>query len=478
MKLFRLSFFLVLFYSIESDIIGVDTGLRPVSTQTTTDTNTNVGNGLKPFHSTINSTKSRIAFLVGINSYKATTSLKYAVGDSNSIEELLLKTGKYDKLIKLNDSGKIITTYDPKTDSYSSKNNPTIKPTKANIESTYKEVLADNPDMLLFYYSGHGFIEGEGGENYIAPKDVDVKFEKKKVGKEEVKIPVPLNGISLKKMGVDAAKVKKVVFLIDACRSPLPEEEEADVAPAKDAGKKELAIARLLGNESDGGKDTKSTKEAKNAKTASSKDAKIEEEKEIIRKANFLREGELPRRVLEAEGITMLIGAAPEVSSLEDEDFKSGIFTHFLKKAFSGGVQDENQEEYITEENLSRYIEDRFKQYYELRRKESEFAAEPKLYNLTFDRGKKGEILITYHRPIVGEQRIDKPVYFDEVREREVNGKLVYNEKGKREDLRFFAKDKQRDQFYPDSLNGVHKMKYAFENDNKGELKKIRSQTI
>nr|MBP9165119.1 caspase family protein [Leptospiraceae bacterium] len=201
MKLFRLSFFLVLFYSIESGIIGVDTGLRPVSTQTTTDTNTNVGNGLKPFHSTINSTKSRIAFLVGINSYKATTSLKYAVGDSEAIEDLLLRTGKYDKLIKLNDSGKIITTYDPKTDSYSSKNNPTIKPTKANIESTYKEVLADNPDMLLFYYSGHGFIEGEGGENYIAPKDVDVKFEKKKVGKEEVKIPVPLNGISLKKMG-------------------------------------------------------------------------------------------------------------------------------------------------------------------------------------------------------------------------------------------------------------------------------------
>ena len=108
MKLFRLSFFLVLFYSIESDIIGVDTGLRPVSTQTTTDTNTNVGNGLKPFSSTTALTKSRIAFLVGINSYKATTSLKYAVGDSNSIEELLLKTGKYDKLIKLNDSGKII----------------------------------------------------------------------------------------------------------------------------------------------------------------------------------------------------------------------------------------------------------------------------------------------------------------------------------------------------------------------------------
>ncbi len=409
-----------------------------------------------------NPQKNRIAFLVGINSYKATTSLKYAVGDSNAIEELLLKTGKYDKLIKLTDNGKITTVYDPKTDSYSSKNNSTIKPTKANIEATYKEILADNPDMLLFYYSGHGFIEGDGGENYIAPKDVDVKFEKKKVGKEEVKIPVPLNGISLKKMGIDAAKVKKVVFLIDACRSPLPED---DGSTDTDTGKKELTA-----------KDAKSTKEVKNTKTALSKDTKVEEEKEIIRKANFLREGELPRRVLEAEGITMLIGAAPEVSSLEDEDFKSGIFTHFLKKAFSGGVQDENQEEYITEENLSRYIEDRFKQYYELRRKESEFAAEPKLYNLTFDRGKKGEILITYHRPIVGEQRIDKPIYFDEARERNVRGKLIYNELGKREELRFFAKDKQRDQFIPDSLGAVHKMKYAFENDTTGELKKFEAK--
>ena len=101
-----------------------------------------------------------------------------------------------------------------------------MAPTKANIEATYQEVLAQNPDMLLFYYSGHGFIEGEGGENYIAPKDVDVKFEKKKVGKEIKEVAVPLNGISLKKMGFDAAKVKRVVFLIDACRSPLPEAEE------------------------------------------------------------------------------------------------------------------------------------------------------------------------------------------------------------------------------------------------------------
>jgi hypothetical protein len=98
-----------------------------------------------------------------------------------------------------------------------------MAPTKANIEATYQEILAANPDTLLFYYSGHGFIEGEGGENFIAPKDVDVKFEKKKVGQVEKEVPIPLNGISLKVMGIQAAKVKRVVFLIDACRSPLPE---------------------------------------------------------------------------------------------------------------------------------------------------------------------------------------------------------------------------------------------------------------
>ena len=344
-----------------------------------------------------------------------------------------------------------------------------MAPTKANIEATYQEVLADNPDTLLFYYSGHGFIEGEGGENFIAPKDVDVKFEKKKVGQVEKEVPIPLNGISLKVMGIQAAKVKRVVFLIDACRSPLPEAEEASLS--KDEGKKNLTIARLSENESDGGKSTKDAEEDK------SKDGDVNS-KEIQLRQNLLsvKTDKLPKRVLEAEGITMLIGAAPEVSSLEDEDFKSGIFTHFLKKAFNGGVQEENQEEYITEETLSRYIEDRFKHYYELRKKESELAAEPKLYNLTFDRGKKGEILITYHRPIEGHERIDKPVYFDESRDREVNGKLVYNEKGKREELRFFAKDKQRDQFYPDSLGGVHKMKYAFENDPKGELKKFEAK--
>ena len=453
MAKFQKSLYLVLIVLIYT----VETGLRQpwrVSAQTTTDTNTNVGNGLKPFRSTTTLTKSRIAFLVGINSYKATTSLKYAVGDSEAIEDLLLRTGKYDKLIKLNDSGKITTTLNPDTLSYTSQRQQ-MSPTKANIEATYQEVLAENPDTLLFYYSGHGFIEGEGGENYIAPTDVDVKFEKQKVGKEIKEVPVPLNGISLKVMGVQAAKVKRVVFLIDACRSPLPEAEGEEIQIA-DAGKKELTA-----------KDAKSTKETKNA---AAKESIIEKAKEFVRNIISVKTETLPKRVLEAEGITMLIGAAPEVSSLEDEDFKSGIFTHFLKKAFNGGVQEENQEEYITEENLSRYIEDRFKHYYELRKKESETAAEPKLYNLTFDRGKKGELLLTYHRPIEGKERIDKPIYFDTTRDREVNGKLVYNEKGEREDLRFFVHDEKRDVYYPDSLEGVYKMEYGFEKDKAGEL--------
>ena len=81
MKPFRLSFsFLLLLLALSSygdDNINLEkTGLKPVST-------------------TAALTKTRIAFLVGINSYKATTSLKYAVGDSNAIEDLLLKTGKW-----------------------------------------------------------------------------------------------------------------------------------------------------------------------------------------------------------------------------------------------------------------------------------------------------------------------------------------------------------------------------------------------
>ncbi|MBK8395049.1 MAG: caspase family protein [Leptospiraceae bacterium] len=398
--------------------------------------------GLKPI---VTGTGARIAFLVGINSYKATTSLKYAVGDSEAIEDLLLRTGKYDKLIKLNDYGKITTILNPETLSYSSQRIK-MAPTKLNIESTYQEILAANPETLLFYYSGHGFIEGEGGENFIAPKDVDVKFEKRKVGKEEKQVPVPLNGISLKVMGIQAAKVKRVVFLIDACRSPLPEAE----GESGEKGEKALSANSKLENEKED----------------------ISNTKEIKLKQNILsvRTDKLPKRVLEAEGITMLIGAAPEVSSLEDEDFKSGIFTHFLKKAFNGGVQEENQEEYITEENLSRYIEDRFKHYYELRKKETELAAEPKLYNLTFDRGKKGELLLTHHRPIEGKERIDKPIYTDKIRKREVKGKLVYNEKGEREDLRFFVHDKKRDLYYPDSLDGVYKMEYGFKKDKVGEL--------
>ena len=93
---------------------------------------TDVGNGLKPFHS---ATKSRIAVLVGINAYEATTALKYAVGGSEAIEDLLLRTGKYDKLIKLNDYGKITTTLNPENQSYISKRIK-MAPTKMTIEAT------------------------------------------------------------------------------------------------------------------------------------------------------------------------------------------------------------------------------------------------------------------------------------------------------------------------------------------------------
>ena len=132
--------------------------------------------------------KKRYAFLVGINKYKNTTELKYAVKDSKEMYKLFSQVGHFEKIFMLNDEdGKVIVNKG-KVESRDKQYLPTMK----NLEETYKSILTEKPDTLVFYYSGHGFIDGKDDKNSIAPMDVDVEFKGDKA--------VAKNGIVLTEM--------------------------------------------------------------------------------------------------------------------------------------------------------------------------------------------------------------------------------------------------------------------------------------
>jgi hypothetical protein len=67
----------------------------------------------------------------------------------------ITRTGKYDKLVKLNGRGKITTIFDPKKETYTSTRDEKSLPVRENIEATYKELLAEKRllrvDLDQFY---------------------------------------------------------------------------------------------------------------------------------------------------------------------------------------------------------------------------------------------------------------------------------------------------------------------------------------
>ena len=88
----------------------------------------------KPWHE-----KKRYVFLVGINKYKNTTELKYAVKDSREMYKLFSQVGHFEKIFMLNDlDGNVIVTKGKEES-----RDKQYLPTKANIEATYKSILAE-----------------------------------------------------------------------------------------------------------------------------------------------------------------------------------------------------------------------------------------------------------------------------------------------------------------------------------------------
>ncbi len=390
--------------------------------------------------------KKRIAFLVGVNFYENTSTLKYAVSDAEKLETLFLQVGYYDQIIKLTDKGKVVSERDPKSKTYSTKfPDKKYLPTKKNIEDTYKELVAQKPDLLLMYFSGHGFISDgkEDKENSLASRDTDLIQEGDKFK--------PKNGISILELAnfTNTEEFRKVnlVFLIDACRSDLPD-PEADKVSSNSKNEKNIIKSKP-------GEIEKNNKEAKT---------------EIIKKEipSEFKEA-VSKDVDDAEGVVMLIGAAPGDSSFEDKKLESGIFSFFLREGIAGGIQNENAVEYITVDMIKEYIDSKFEEY----AKNNPKKHKQKNYLLTNSRGFRGDFLLTYGRPIILEEKlqnkmeanIEQFAYYDTLENRNVFSKLRYSKDWNRKELRFFVRDGRTNKYYPESLEGVYRMKYDISRD-------------
>ena len=137
----------------------------------------------------------RVALVVGVNGYQTLSRLNFAVGDSTKMKLSLDQVGHFDKIVLLNDE--------------IGEKKKEFLPTKVNIEREYSNLLKEKPNMILFYFSGHGFMNN-AGENIIAP--IDIQYQ----SREKVERFVSISSLVKQSTGITQS-----IFLIDACREQL-----------------------------------------------------------------------------------------------------------------------------------------------------------------------------------------------------------------------------------------------------------------
>lgn len=269
--------------------------------------------------------------------------------------------------------------------------------------------------------------------------------------------------------------------MIDACRSPLPkvEAEEEPVNKKKDLTKdtKTKAANSKTVKANQTVKSKNPVKQIITKKTTEGISPQKKFKDSFIVNKNY--EEIIPQIVNDAKGVVILIGTSPNEASLEDEDLKSGKFTYYMRKAISGGIQDETAAEYITLESLEFFIKKKFDQeaaeYLQLAKEnglDEPTQTKPKqaVYKVSTQRGFTGDFLITYGRPPETKVQLERRAYLDLSEERTVAAKVLFNKNKERYDLKFFAKSKDTGKYYPESLEGVSRLKYMFDRNSSGDL--------
>lgn len=139
----------------------------------------------------------RFAFVMGINEYQdlKLPNLRNAINDALGITKILYQNGSFNSI-------KTLVQVD------SAPNEKSLS--KFNILRDFNLLLeeARPNDFLLFYFSGHGFVDYDE-KAYLLPVDGDLTNPiESAISVEELIFLVRLK------------KLKKVVFVIDACRNP------------------------------------------------------------------------------------------------------------------------------------------------------------------------------------------------------------------------------------------------------------------
>lgn len=137
----------------------------------------------------------RMALIVGVNEYKDLSlgNLKTAKNDALGLTKILFSYGSYQKIEALVAEG-----------------SKEFTPNRLNILSHFDSLLEEtgSEDLFIFYFSGHGIID-YNDKVYLLPEDADPSrpFE---------------TGISVESLIAKTREknLKRVVFLIDACRNP------------------------------------------------------------------------------------------------------------------------------------------------------------------------------------------------------------------------------------------------------------------
>ena len=221
------------------------------------------------------------AIVIGINQYKNPKyRLNYAVADGNEFKAVLQKHSKL-----MFGEVEIVTLFDSES-------------SKESILMAFDKVssMANENDLFVFYYAGHGTVDEISNEFFIVPFDVTQLY-----GNSELLQDKAISAAEIKRLSM-SINAQKQVFFIDACHS---------------GGSLIAASARGAAEEKAMGQLARST------------------------------------------GTFWLTASSVEQFATEFQELGHGVFTYSLLEALQGKGRPEGQQPVVTVREISSYVEQR-----------------------------------------------------------------------------------------------------------------------
>jgi uncharacterized caspase-like protein len=337
--------------------------------------------------------KDKLAIVIGVNKYDNMPWLNYAVQDAKDIRDILEDKGNFNVIYIADDSN--------------------IEPTQKNITNFLQLALSNAEagllDTFIFYFAGHGFHMD--GVNYLSPRDIKISSDKYR---KDTAICEDTIKNTVHKMNV------KCMLFFDACRNEpnRGDKDEAWIMDNDDSGLKilystspkqssyeepdfengvfteyllkglngeadindndyvsfyEIAkymiqeLSRWTINNPDKPQIPTVTIELKdnismdewNITNVSDEYVSVKPGDEIPADDNDEDSETIDN---DSHGIGILYAASPYENAMEDDELEHGVFTYYFSEGISGNA-DYNNDEYVTFNEISRYVFYNVKEY-------------------------------------------------------------------------------------------------------------------